>query len=469
MKKARALVKNWAVPAIVALLGVICAVGFLHLVKPVRQDVGPYQAVKFSLRFGEGTILGFPPAGTIEFPTHTGPIGIRVQYDQLRLEGIERFAGLPNPLIALTTQAAEETEEGVYKLLVQSAIAGFVGAFLFSLIAWRNWKKVLAGTSLAAVAVAGATIVGWATYHPETAFNEPRYTGMLTAAPRLVGKLELRQNRLKHYQKQLQQIVAGGASLYLATGGLPEVTDGEITTILLVSDIHSQYSVYETVETLIDQFQVDAVIDAGDLTQWGLSFESRAFAGIGSLGVPYLFVKGNHDSETILDQVALIPNVVVLDKRPVDIVGLRILGGPDPLFTPDAQKRDEPEAEKVAVAAAGQELADIARADGHIDLAVVHNPIAAQPFAGIVPLVLAGHWHKRELSTVDGTLIYDEGSSGGSGFYSLANGAKPEPLQMSMLHFDAATHRLVAYDQVDITGLGQTGMTITREVVGSNE
>src|SRR5699024_6468963 len=67
--------------------------------------------------------------------------------------------------------------------------------------------------------------------------------------------------------------------------------------------------------------QIDAVIDAGDLVNFGQPREgdlTGIYEGIESLGVPYLFVRGNHDAvsatdEALLRRLAQVPNVVLLE------------------------------------------------------------------------------------------------------------------------------------------------------------
>ena len=48
-----------------------------------------------------------------------------------------------------------------------------------------------------------------------------------------------------------------------------------------------------------------------------------------------------------------------------------------------------------------------------VDVALVHDPTAATPLDGVVPLVLAGHLHKREVRKEGGTKILVEGTTGG--------------------------------------------------------
>jgi hypothetical protein len=59
-----------------------------------------------------------------------------------------------------------------------------------------------------------------------------------------------------------------------------------------------------------------------------------------------------------------------------------------------------------------------------------------------------------------------QGSTGGAGLRGL-EGADPLPLDASILYFDTSTHKLIAYDDVTVGGLGLTSVQIQRHAVTS--
>ena len=116
---------------------------------------------------------------------------------------------------------------------------------------------------------------------------------------------------------------------------------------LLVSDIHGANQ-YALMRTIIEEEDVDAVIDSGDLVNFGRVQEGDAaglYRSIQSLGVPYIFTSGNHDQSSASDRaviarLARIPNVVLLEDaagslREVTFHGLRITGFNDPRYFGD--------------------------------------------------------------------------------------------------------------------------------------
>ena len=105
----------------------------------------------------------------------------------------------------------------------------------------------------------------------------------------------------------------------------------------------------------------------------------------------------------------------------------------------------------------------------------MHDPAAAAPLAGTVPLVLAGHRHAREVrelappaeeapTETERTLLMVQGSTGGAGLRGL-EGEHPDPLALSVLYFDEE-RRLVAYDDITVGGTGLSEVTLQRHLVG---
>ena len=122
----------------------------------------------------------------------------------------------------------------------------------------------------------------------------------------------------------------------------------------------------------------------------------------------------------------------------------------------------------------------------------MHDPAMAQPLSGVVPLVLAGHLHHREVSllpeptpepaasdasaspapstsaaaqTPVQTRLMVEGSTGGAGLRGLEK-EEPTPLSLSVLYFDE-NHQLKAYDDIQLGGTGESNVEMQRNVIGA--
>ncbi len=106
-------------------------------------------------------------------------------------------------------------------------------------------------------------------------------------------------------------------------------------------------------------------------------------------------------------------------------------------------------------------------------MALIHDPGALDPLFGKVPLILAGHYHKRVVRLDEsGTRVMVEGSTGGAGISvgalnSIEKG-EPVPLEATLLYFASSGDRegqLVAYDEVTVGGLGLSSVSIDRVLV----
>jgi hypothetical protein len=201
--------------------------------------------------------------------------------------------------------------------------------------------------------------------------------------------------------------------------------------------------------------------------------------------------------------VARQKNATVLDDTITTVNGLTIAGIGDPAFTPDKNVREPaPNPDGAAMDPmrhSGEDLASTIREwRKQVNIAMVHDPAMAQPLSGVVPLVLAGHRHKRAVSMLpepkpvvaDGsaspssptpapsatgspapatpplaTRLMVEGSTGGAGLRGLEND-EPTPLTLSVLYFDE-NHALKAYDDIALGGTGESNVQMQRRVIGA--
>jgi hypothetical protein len=81
-----------------------------------------------------------------------------------------------------------------------------------------------------------------------------------------------------------------------------------------------------------------------------------------------------------------------------------------------------------------------------------------------VALALAGHTHVRSTELLStGTRLMVQGSTGGAGLRGLEH-EEPTPIQASVLYFSKADHRLQAWDDVTLGGLGEQSVQIQRHL-----
>ncbi|MFD2348221.1 metallophosphoesterase [Nonomuraea ferruginea] len=268
------------------------------------------------------------------------------------------------------------------------------------------------------------------TFQPSS-LAEPRYSGLIAAAPSLVGSAEAIVTRFESYRAQLTKLVTNVSKLYEAVSTLPLYdADDRSIRVLHVSDIHINPIAWNVIRSLKDQFSVDLIIDTGDISDHGTQAENKFAEEIGTLGVPYVFVRGNHDSKATQRAVAKQKNAIVLDDKMRNVEGLDIYGLGDPRFTPDKTTAVNPDP-----ASMEQFGRDHRAAVEDADLVAVHDDIVARGFSGTTPLVLSGHAHVRKTTMLPtGTRVIVQGSTGGaSPARPRTRGTHPRPGVRSVL------------------------------------
>jgi predicted MPP superfamily phosphohydrolase len=454
--------RRWRVAAVIGVGLVGAALGIL-LSGRTETAVGPAD-VGFSLAasWTGDTVVNVPPLGTLQLDSHDGPLRIVAQLDRIRPERAQQLLEDPAGIESLTTQIGDQVRHGLMTLALQAALTALACAALAGLVVFRDWRRA-GWATLAAVGgllVVGA--VGGATFDPRS-IAEPRYTGLLSSAPSLVGDAKTIVRRFEEYRTQLARLVGNVSRLYATSSTLPTYEPDPTTVrVLHVSDIHLSPTAWSVIRSVSRQFQVQVIIDTGDLTDHGSKPENKYVEGIESLKVPYVFVRGNHDSRDTQEAVDKQKNAVVLDGETKEVGGLSIFGVGDPRFTPDKTTRDDQRG-TADVYAEGQRSAAALRAAGTTpDIAVVHDPNAGRAFDGIAPLTLSGHAHARSTRIQpSGTRLFVQGSTGAAGLRGLEH-EDPTPIQMSILYFNRASHRLQAWDDIQLGGLGLSSAQITR-------
>jgi predicted MPP superfamily phosphohydrolase len=430
-----------------------------------QTPVGPAD-VQMSLRpsWSGGTVVDIPPLGTLRLDTHRGPLRLDAQVARLRPEPSRRLIEHPDELDELTSTIGGEVRHGVIMVALRGAGLAVGCAGLAGFIVFRSWRSALRTGAVGLVGVGVVGTLAALTFNPQS-IAEPRYTGLLASAPQVVGDARSIVRRFDTYREQLAQIVGNVSRLYAATSSLP-VYEPDPTTlrVLHVSDIHLNPVAWSVIRSVAQQFRVEVIIDSGDLTDHGSKPEDNFVSQIHKLKIPYVFIRGNHDSGDIQQAVAGQKNAVVLTGTMKVVDGLRIWGAGDPRFTPDKTTRDDNVGAE-AMVQQGRRLATGVRDSGlRPDIAVLHDPVEAQAFDGVAPLILAGHVHQRSTRLLpSGTRLFVQGSTGGAGLRGLEH-EQPTPIEMSILYVNRVTHRMQGWDDITIGGLGQKSAEIKRSL-----
>lgn len=436
-----------AVLLAIAAVGAVAALAALTVTSATSGRVGPSTV---ELRAGAaragGTRLSLPPLGAISASTHRAPVALEAQVERIDLDRLQTVLAAPDPQERLEATVERDLQPLLRALVLRAVLlSAVVGGLAAALLPGRRLRHLPLGALGGAATVALLLVTTWRGYDTG-AFSAPRFEGSLERAPGVLRAVGRHVDDLAGVRKRVSTLGRELSALYESLA-VPSVPASGETRLLHVSDVHLNPLGLEITRQLADRFEVGAIVDTGDITSYGYPVEARFSELLVGMPVPYVVVPGNHDSNAVRAALGDVPNVRVLDGV-VDLGGVRVLGVPDPTFTADNVVSAEDAADVKRRAAV-----DVARrvdAD-RPDVLAVHDPLLAARSSGHVPLVIAGHVHRRGNRLNGGTRVLTVGSTGatGLGSFTVEGGRAYEA---EVLTF--AGGRLTAVDYVSLKGIG---------------
>ena len=221
------------------------------------------------------------------------------------------------------------------------------------------------------------------------------------------------------------------------------------TTAIVVTDRHDNIGMDPVVRRIADRAQARMLIDLGDDTGQGASWESFSINSLAREfdGFETVAVAGNHDTDAVAEQMAD-QGFTVLGGRPVEVGGVRFLGASDPRGTKLTGYTEDAATRNSGLAGQDSALRDAACSadeDGdRVGVLAVHSWASASQVAasGCVDLVLTGHLHYQVGPTaIDGpgettTTRLTTGTTGGAVLPIALGSSLRRQAQVSVVTFD---------------------------------
>lgn len=458
----------WALPVLAGVIGALLAITFLARldarVGPVTLRLSARPAVEGSSR------LAVPPFGSVSARTHHGPLEFRATLDDVDVQALGEVidhspssgplstSALEGTLRPLEAQARRAAVEFLLRIVGLGLLGGAIAVVVFPRRSWARLARCAAGGALAVVVLVAPSV---ATFDV-SAFRAPRYEGALEYAPTLIGDVRTGLKRLHTLREQMALISQNLNRAYAALSQpSPDLGNGTIR-ILHVSDVHLNPAGFDLAERLANQFEVAAVVDTGDMGTWGLAFEPAVAQRIKDFRLPYIFVKGNHDSPDVVRAVAANPNARVLVNAATEIQGIRFFGAGDPTFSPGEGYRYD-DFERLKELRSIEVGHDLDLQTPPADVLLVHDPRQATYALGHVATVLDGHLHAFGTQVTNGTRLLTTGTVGGAGPDGLRQ-KQPVPYSAEVLYFDPQTRRPIGVDRITVHSL-ESSFSVDRELL----
>jgi predicted phosphodiesterase len=375
------------------------------------------------------------------------PVRLRVEARTVDSRAVGRVASGRVDVERLRAEAREAIESYIRTLIpvtagVALALGALVALALRGLSRYRLRSMLIcAGGSALAGAIALALLLP-----PREPIENPDYYANGSDIPVALRITQQASDSAQAISQDLDDQLVGLAKLISIPRERDEVRP--LPRLTLASDLHNNLLALPALERAAAG---GPLFFAGDLTTSGIPLEADLTRGIVRAGKPFVFVSGNHDSDTLARGLAR-AGAVVLSERGrmlpdggygdviVHVGGLRIAGYRDPFRRRRAQgylAQEEPEATEPQKAEFWHWLRPLL---GRVDLVMVHSPAIAamaldelRAMRGAPIALLVGHTHEQGLTDEGGVVALNGGTIGGGG---AGNFHENQPFGLAVLTYE---------------------------------
>jgi predicted phosphodiesterase len=372
-----------------------------------------------------------------------------------------------------------EAREALKNYLIRLVLVVMLSALVLGALtaaALRNWSKPRLRYTFAA-AVGTTILIGVALIlflPPRGSIAHPQYYAFGPDIPRALQAVEAVQQSTNQLDEELDAQLVGLARLVTAPSDRTPLTNQP--TITIASDLHNNIIALPILERTTNG---GPLFFAGDLTDRGSPLEAGFVSRIVNLGKPFVFVSGNHDSDSLKRNLARRGAIVLTQYGrlspdgsygPVinDVARVKVAGYSDPFErrqNDNFKDRYEPAPSTAQQDAFTKWLLPLV---GKVDVVMVHEPALIEPALAILkdrppqrPIVfIVGHTHKADIQRQPGVDVINGGSVGAGGTGNLT-----EPTKMGiarLIYTREPSFQPLAADLVEIDP-GSGSATARRE------
>ncbi|MDO8886849.1 metallophosphoesterase [Candidatus Oleimmundimicrobium sp.] len=407
------------------------------------------------------TEISLPPLGEIIAYTHPLPVTIRATLAHINLESLKLMADMSIDQEEFTQEVEEQfaiiIKDFIRRLFILAAVGGALGALL---VYPKNLMSIVKGLIVGLLLI--SLLIGsfYLTFEP-AAFRQPVFSGTLRAAPMVVHSLERGLSNVELFRREMRNTASNLYDFYSKIEAWePVVLEEGTVRALHVSDIHNNIVAFDLIQKIIKDFKVSFVVDTGDVTDFGSPIETEMAAKIEKLGVPYLYVPGNHDSPASVEKLQEMSNVKVLDEEMGTIKGINIVGFADPAaHSLEVSSLSDKEMRVISF--------DIAKKLKSFEetsfIVALHDERMSKQIIGKAPVILFGHTHKASLKQVGNSVLINAGTTGAAGLRTFEI-EKGVPYTFHLLYIRKEPLSLIAVDSVEVMGL-EREFTLKRTLI----
>ena len=366
---------------------------------------------------------------------------------RVRTEARDAIAGYLKALIGVTMLAALSLG-----LLVAFAIRGGAGPRL-------RWTAALAAGTTVAIGIALVVL-----FPPRGEIDRPQYYAHGADIPRALEAIDTAQRSTRVLDEELDAQLVGLARLVTEPASRASLSNAPRLTV--ASDLHNNALTIPILERVAGD---GPVLFPGDMTDRGSPLEVRVVRRVVRTGKPFVFVSGNHDSNTLERDLARAGAIVLSEDgqlKPdgshgdvvVKVAGFRVAGYGDPFERRSTENYADRYQPTPTPAMQDAFTAWMRSIQSRVDVIMVHEPALIKPALDVLhddppshPLMfVVGHTHKAKLETQPGVTIVNGGSIGGGGTGNLAEQAPTDLGVARVIYAADPAFRPLAVDLVSI-------------------
>jgi predicted phosphodiesterase len=345
-------------------------------------------------------------------------------------------------------------------VLAASLLIGSLAAFALRGRTVVRWPMLLLTAGITSVVVTVALVV---LLPPRGALDDPEYYAHGSDIPRALEAIESATHSPDVLSEELDAQLVGLARLFVSPSGRP--APGGLPRLTVASDLHNNVLALPSLERAARD---GPLLFTGDLTDQGSPFETELVRRVVAAGRPFLFVSGNHDSDTLIRRLADEGAIVLTERGRLDaggelgpvvfrFGGVRVAGYSDPNERREADGYRGPP-NPTPTPRQKRAFADWLRdLRGQVDVVMVHAPALAETAIEelradppVEPLALVvGHTHTQVAERLAHNVVLVNGGTAGAG--GSGNLAEGQPIGLAILTYENdPAFRPVAADLVEV-------------------
>lgn len=394
----------------------------------VQREIGPIEAEISAAPSASGrTVVVVSPLGRLEAATHRAPVVITAVVEEAKADELRSILINQPEAQELVDKVTSDAVAAILaltkRLLILAALGG--AAVAFAVFPGRRILSAAIGAGAGFLITALLLAATFLPYRAE-AFNNPSLHGAIKSAPWVVKLAKERFSSLDDLNTEMRITARNVLKLQeqLAAIGSLQTPESQ-ARILVISDLHNNVLAVNYLADIARLFDVQFILNAGDLTEFGTPFEDELAQQLKRFGRRQVFVAGNHDSPRTIAAISKLKGILMPHEKMIEVAGLIILGQHDPASLKPGEERELTASSTELSQSASRLKSVLAKQRRKPDIIMVHTPEVAEHFIGEVPILITGHSHRLRVEQKGETLWVNPGTSGAAGIrYFQGNGDK---------------------------------------------